>query len=154
MSELNGILGKVLIFDFIPYLCIVGILIFSIFKIRLMLNKDLHFQINERLYYVSVLICITYIINCTHYTFEGGIEITEEDLPNQIFDCTLFIVHQVTLTLVVFAMYKFTNPSHVEDYSKVIEMSDYTISFIGDQSRDKSMFDRKSNFDLRSRTST
>ena len=63
-----------MIFDLIPYIFIVGVLVFSIVKIRLMLNKNASFAVNMRLYWISVIVCISYAISCYHFSFKDGNE--------------------------------------------------------------------------------
>ena len=102
-------LGQILIFDFIPYLCIVGVLFFSIIKIRIILHNDERFTIKSRLQCIPILVCFIYIGNCVHYSFDGGADFTEATLENHILAITLFLLHQFTLMLVVLAMFRFTN---------------------------------------------
>ena len=98
-------LGEVLIFDFIPYLGIVGVLLFSIIRIRIVLNNDKRFTIKSRLMCIPILICFIYIGNCAHYSYYGGADFSEATLDNHVVAIILFLLHQFTLMLVVFAMF-------------------------------------------------
>ena len=92
-ANIDGILGKFHIFDFIPYLFIVCVLIYSSCKINIMLKKDDYFQVNKRLYYISVLVCISYLISCINFSFEGRIDLLDVNLANELFEIFLFIFH-------------------------------------------------------------
>ena len=122
-QDISGYLGDKLIFDLGPYIFIVGVLVFSIVKIRLMLNKNTSFAVNMRLYWISVIVCISYAISCYHFSFEDGNEREEEDLIRRILSLTLHILHLFTLLLVVYAMYQFTNPKNVENFEMTFSIS-------------------------------
>ena len=104
-QQIEGFLGDKLVFDLIPYISIVAVLVFSIVRIRLMLNRNKSFAVNMRLYWISIIVCISYAVSCWHFSFEDGNELDEQDLIARILDLTLHILHLLTLLLVVYAMY-------------------------------------------------
>ena len=116
-------LAGVLIFDFIPYCCIVGVLIFSIIKITILLKKEQRFTRKNRLFCIAILVCIIYLFNCIHYSFEGDVDFTELNIANRLLAIALFTLHQFTLMIVVFAIYKFTNPNHADDFDRSMSIN-------------------------------
>ena len=122
-QQIEGFIGDKLVFDLIPYISIVGVLVFSIVKIRLMLHKNRSFAVNMRLYWISIIVCISYAISWYHFSFEDDNERDEEELIGRIVSLTLHILHLFTLLLVVYAMYQFTNPKNVENFERTYSIS-------------------------------
>ena len=79
-----------MIFDLITYIFIVGVLVFSIVKIRLMLHKNTSFAVNMRLYWISVIVCLSYVLDCYHFSFEDEVYFLDESSINRVI---LLVLH-------------------------------------------------------------
>ena len=115
------ILLKVRIFDVLPYLFLVGILIFSICTIKSIVNRIETIEANKYLKFYPTVVLITYILNMAHWPLVHTNVLNEDDLGTKILTFLLFLIRQIVLMLVVYTMYLFTHIRHASNFEKTVK---------------------------------
>ena len=110
IQDMNDTVGKFRVFDFAPYVVLVGVLIYSICKIKLIVNENDIFIVSNRLFCSLVFVLITYILTAFHFGEDTITSLIEANWKKQIISIILFILYEFTLMFVVYMMYKFTKP--------------------------------------------